>query len=162
MAARVEQDVILVIKQPTSSKARVAQDVLLTVNAVTSSKARVAQDVLLAVNAVTSSNARIAQDVLLVIAQNNLLRKLKPHHPIVVWRKKPRIKPRLGFLQNAALLAAQPFKPNPIPIMQVRTHRQQPRLKPRWGYLQNAALIAATPVGPPAVTAVPWAWVFTS
>lgn len=65
--ARDDQDLSLLVKQPTSSKARVDQDLSLLVKQSTGSKARVDQDLALLLRQPTNTNARAAQEVILYL-----------------------------------------------------------------------------------------------
>lgn len=123
----VDQDVVLVATQPT-----------------TSSKARVPQDVVL-VATQSIPKARVNQDVVLVAVSRWRLRPFFTR--IIPRQKKPHLKKRWGPFQNAALLAAQPY--HPIIERGVRrpmVRQKKMHVRKHFGF-QNAALLStAAPV----------------
>jgi len=129
-----------------TGSARAEQDVLISVNSPTSSKARVQQDVLLSINTVTNANARVEQDVLLAVVSNNLLLKLHIKRYIVTRRKKPKNKHHWGHFQNAALLASQPYTPIiERGVQRIITHPEPRYRQQRQPRVTNTALLVAPP-----------------
>lgn len=108
MASRDSQSITLSVIQPTSAAVRVSQSITLSLALPTSALVRNSQSITLALTLPTSALVRTSQSVVLAVVSNQVLQpqQLKVQHPIVGWRKHPKIKPRLGFTQNAALLAA--------------------------------------------------------
>lgn len=139
MAGRDSQDLALPATQPSTSKARAGQDVALPAALPTSAKARESQDVALPAALPSTALVHDSQDVVLAAVSNNTLRKLRPIHAITAWRKQPFVKPHLGFLQNAALLAASPVHPPggfmPPMITVHRAHVSAQQKRPYLGHL---------------------------
>lgn len=108
MASRDSQSITLSVISPTSAAVRLSQSITLTLGLPTSALVRASQSLTLALALPSTALVRVSQNVVLAVVSNQVLQpqQLVVKHPITAWRKKPALKPRFGFLQNAALLAA--------------------------------------------------------